>query len=324
MRLYDGLREFVPPPGGTVLTIGNFDGVHRGHGRLIETARALAEKHGAQVTALTFHPHPLAVLAPERAPTPLTTLAEKLALLERLGVAGAIVLKMDRALLAQEAVDFLASLVAHCRPRAVVEGPDFHFGHQRSGSIATLQEHAAHWGYEVHVVGAVRCADLPTNPTINSSSIRQAVRDGRIAEANAMLGRPYRLTGWVGTGAQRGAGLGFPTVNLARIVHLLPQEAVYAAIAQRAGGELHLSAVNIGPQPTFASAQVRVEAHLLDFEGELRGQRIGLYFLVRLREQQKFPTPTALCEQLQRDVAATRALAPALDKLREGGLLPLD
>jgi riboflavin kinase/FMN adenylyltransferase len=323
MRLYDGLREFVPPPGGTVLTIGNFDGVHRGHARLVAAAHALAEKYGAAVTVLTLHPHPLAVLAPERAPIPLTTLAEKLVLLERLGVASGIVLPADRALLAQEAEDFLASLVAHCRPRALVEGPDFHFGHGRSGSIATLREHAGHWGYEVQVLSAVRCADLPTHPTISSSSIRQAVREGRIAEANAMLGRPYRLTGWVGAGAQRGAGLGFPTANLERIVHLLPQEAVYAAIAQLAGGGLHLAAVNIGPQPTFDSEQSRVEAHLLDFVGELRGQRLGLYFLVRLREQQKFAGPEALREQLQRDVAATRALAPALDKLRAGGLLPL-
>ncbi len=323
MQLYHGLREFVPPAGGTILTIGNFDGVHRGHARLVETAHALAQRYNASVTALTLHPHPLAILAPERAPTPLTTLAEKLGLLERLGVAGCIVLRTDRALLAQEASDFLASLVAHCRPRALVEGDDFHFGHARSGSIATLHEHAAHWGYEVHVVGTVRCPDLPTNPTINSSSIRQALRDGRIAEANAMLGRPYRITGRVGEGAQRGAGLGFPTANLERSPHLLPQEAVYAAIAQLAGGALHLAAVNIGPQPTFESAQSRVEAHLLDYQGDLRGQRMGLYFLARLREQQKFPGPNALREQLQRDVAATRALAPAVDKLREGGWLPL-
>jgi riboflavin kinase/FMN adenylyltransferase len=172
-------------------------------------------------------------------------------------------------------------------------------------------------------VPTVRCPDLPTHPTISSSSIRQAVRDGRIAEANAMLGRPYRITGWVGSGAHRGAGLGFPTANLDRIVHLLPQEAVYAAIAQFPTDGLHLAAVNIGPQPTFDSARSRVEAHVLDFAGDMHGRRLGLYFLVRLREQQKFPGPDALRAQLQRDVAATRALAPELEKLRAGGLLPL-
>jgi riboflavin kinase/FMN adenylyltransferase len=323
MQVYNGLRKFAPPKGGTVLTIGNFDGVHRGHAGLVEAAHALAERHQAAVTAVTFHPHPLAILAPERAPTPLTTLAEKLVLLERLGVAGCIVLRTDRALLAEEAVDFLASLVAHCRPRALVEGPDFRFGHGRSGSITTLQEHAAQWGYEVQVVPTVRCTDLPTNPAINSSSIRQALRDGRVAEANAMLGRPYRIMGRVGEGARRGAGLGFPTANLERIVHLLPQEAVYGAIAQLAGGALHLAAVNIGPQPTFESAHSRVEAHLLDYHGDLRGQRMGLYFLSRLREQQKFAGPDALREQLRRDVAATQGLAPAVEKLRGARLLPV-
>lgn len=323
MELCVGLRKFALPAGGTVLTIGNFDGVHRGHARLIETAQALAQRHAAAVTALTFHPHPLAILAPERAPTPLTTLAEKLVQLERLGVTSCIVLRTDPVLLAQQATDFLASLVAHCRPRALVEGPGFHFGHGRSGSIATLQEHAAHWGYAVHVVPTVHCVELPAHPIISSTSIRQALRDGRVGEANAMLGRPYRVAGTVGGGVGRGAKLGFPTANLEGIVHLLPQEAVYAAVAQLESGVLHLAAVNIGPQPTFAQSQSRVEAHLLDYRGELRGLRIGLHFLARLREQQKFAGVHELTEQLHRDVAATREMAPQVDELRRRGLVPL-
>jgi riboflavin kinase/FMN adenylyltransferase len=323
MELSVGLRKLAPPPGRTVLTIGNFDGVHRGHVRLIETAHVLAERYALPVTALTFHPHPLAILAPERAPTPLATLAEKLTLLECLGVAGCVVLRSEPALLAEQATDFLASLVAHCRPRVFVEGPDFRFGRGRAGSIATLQEHASHWDYEVHVVPTVHCPELPTHPAISSTSIRQALRDGRIAEANTMLGRPYRVVGTVGGAVGRGAGLGFPTANLHAIVHLLPQEAVYAAVAQLEGGVLHLAAVNIGPQPTFAQSQSRVEAHLLDFSGDLHSQRVGLYFLARLREQQKFAGPAELVEQLRRDVAATRALAPQVEQLRAGGLLPL-
>jgi riboflavin kinase/FMN adenylyltransferase len=323
MKVFTSLDTFGAPPQGAVLSIGNFDGVHRGHARLIQTAHALAERHGAPVAVLTLHPHPLAVLAPERAPTPLTTLAEKLALLERLGVDNGIVLRTDSAVLAQQAVDFLARLVAHCRPRALVEGPDFRFGRGRLGSIATLQEHAATWGYEVHVVPAVHCLELPTHPTISSTSIRQALRDGRVAEANAMLGRPYRVAGVVGGGAGRGVGLGFPTANLDRIVHLLPQEAVYAGIAQLVGGALHLAAVNVGPQPTFAQSQPRVEAHLLDYQGDLCGQRLALYFLTRLREQQRFPDAHALAAQLTRDVAATRALSPQIADLRRNGLVPL-
>jgi riboflavin kinase/FMN adenylyltransferase len=321
MELCGGLKEFVPPSGGAVLTIGNFDGVHRGHARLVDTARAVAERLSATVVALTFHPHPLAILAPERAPAPLTTLAEKLALLERLGVACCIVQRSEPAFLAQEATDFLASLVAHCRPRALVEGPDFNFGRGRAGTIATLAEHGTRWGYELHVVPAEHCAELTTNPTISSSSIRQALREGRVAEANTMLGRPYRIVGIVGGGDGRGARLGFPTANLDRIVQLLPQEAVYAAVAQLADGALHLAAVNVGPQPTFSQMQSRVEAHLLDYRGDLHGQRVGLHFVARLREQRKFSGVEELVEQLRRDVAVTRGQTAEVERIRQSGLV---
>ena len=337
MEIVHGLERFVPPASGIVLTIGNCDGVHRGHARLLETAHAIGERLGAPVAVMTFDPHPLAILAPERAPAPLTTLEEKLALLARLGVAYTLVLRSEPALLGQQALDFLASLVAHCRPRALVEGPDFNFGRGRSGNIATLREHAPRWGYEVHLVPAVHAADLPTHPTISSTSIRQALRDGRVGDANLMLGRPYRITGKTEHGQHRGAGLGFPTANLGGIVHLLPQEAVYAAIAQidaapasaqaaptypaertlaAAEPEFRLAAVNIGPQPTFAQELSRVEAHVLDYQGDLRGRRVGLHFLARLREQQRFANPTELVEQIRRDVAATRAFGVALDALR--------
>lgn len=323
MEVFAGFEKFVAPPTGVVLSIGNFDGVHRGHARLIETAQAVGRRLSAPVTAITLHPHPLAVLAPERAQPQLTTLPEKLALLERLGVARCIVLRSEPELLSQQAEDFLASLVAHCRPRALVEGPDFNFGRGRSGTIATLREHAGAWNYEVHVVPAVHCSELSTHPTISSSSIRQALRDGRVAEANTMLGRPYRVVGTTTGGQHRGVGLGFPTANLAGIVHLLPQEAVYAAVAQLESGALHLAAVNIGPQPTFGQDHSRVEVHVLDFSGSLRGQRVGVQFLTRLREQSKFAGVEELVRQLERDVAATRGFAADLEKLRSTAAVAL-
>jgi riboflavin kinase/FMN adenylyltransferase len=322
MDVTSGLERFSPPRAGVVLTLGNFDGLHCGHARILAAACDVAARLGAPVAALTFHPHPLAILAPERAPALLTTLVERLALLESLGVRHTIVLRSDRELLSQHAHDFLARLVAHCRPRAIVEGPDFNFGRGRSGNLATLREHAAEWGYEVHAVPAAHCPELPTNPIISSSSIRQAIRDGRIEEANLMLGRPYRIAGTTVRGAGRGAGLGIPTANLDRVVHLLPQEAVYAAVAQvRAPGpvrpprreDLHLAAVNVGPQPTFGSDVERIEAHLLDYAGDLRGRRIALYLVSRLREQQKFARPAELVAQVQQDIAAVRGMA---DRLR--------
>lgn len=309
MEICTRLEQFDPPTRGVVVSIGNFDGVHRGHGEIIGTARGVAERLGVPCVVMTFHPHPLAVLAPERAPALLTTLGEKLRLLEHNGVDSAIVLRTDSGLLTQAADDFLARLVAHVRPRAIVEGPDFSFGRGRYGTIDTLRAHADRWGYEVHIVGAVHCEELSTHPTISSSSIRQALRDGRVDEANTMLGRAYRVVGVTGEGHHRGVGLGFPTANLDDIPHLLPQEAVYAAIAQLEDGGLHPAAVNVGAQPTFDQAQPRVEAFLLDFSGELRGCRLGLHFLKRLREQVRFEGPQRLVEQIARDVAATQAAA---------------
>ncbi len=336
MEIVHGLEQFRPPAGGVVLSIGNFDGVHRGHRRLIETAQEHARRLGAAVAVMTFSPHPLAVLAPERAPAELSTLGEKLALLDRLGVAYGIVLRSEPALLGLYALEFLARLVETCRPRALVEGPDFNFGRGRSGNITTLRDHAPRFGYEVHVVPAVHATELPTHPTISSTSIRQALTEGRVDDANAMLGRPYRIVGTVGHGEHRGVGLGFPTANLTDIVHLLPQEAVYAAVAQiepettnssdsaaEGAPALHLAAVNIGPQPTFAQERSRVEAHVLDYTADLTGRRIGLHFLGRLREQQRFDDAGALVAQIRRDVEATRALSGALDQLRMSGLIPL-
>jgi len=322
MRVYHALREFVPPVGGAVVTIGNFDGVHRGHAAILTTACRHAELTGASPVVVTFEPHPLAVLAPERAPARLTTPAEKLALLERAGVGATIVLASEPALFALEAEDFLASLVKHTRPRAIVEGPDFRFGRGRRGSLETLRQHAAAWGYEVVTVPALRATDLPTAPTVGSTSIRQALRDGRLEEANRMLGRPYRVTGVVGVGHGRGATIGYPTANLEQSPHLMPQDAVYAAVAQLATGDLYLAAVNVGPQPTFGQGAARVEAHLLDYSGDLRGQPLGLHFLARLRPQRRFADVAALVAQIDADVAAARALAAQREELR-GRLLPL-
>ncbi len=310
MHVWRSLDEFVAPPQGVVLSIGNFDGVHRGHQRLLEQAGELGRRLGLPVAAMTFDPHPLAVVAPERVPPALTTLEEKLALLRRAGAEHVLVLHSEQHLLRETAEEFLEQVVACCRPRALVEGPDFHFGRGRAGNVGTLEQFAPRWGYELHVVPEVYCEELPARPAISSSAIRQAVRDGgRVHEAQALLGRPYRIVGLVAHGEARGRQLGFPTTNLEQIPHLLPEPAVYAAIAQRQNGALHLAAVNVGPQPTFGQERVRVEAHLIDFDGELHGQRVGLHLLARLRPQIRFPGAAELVAQLRRDVAATEALA---------------
>lgn len=322
MQICESIDAFAAPPAGVVLTIGNFDGVHLGHRAIIAAAQRTAAALGVEAVVITFDPHPLTILAPERAPEPLSTTPEKLALLAELGVAACIVQPVERAFLARTADDFLLWLLERCRPRAFVEGPDFTFGRRRGGDIETLRAAGAQWGFEVHVVGAVQCEALPTAPTISSTSIRQALREGRTAEATALLGRPYRIVGGVEHGDARGAALGFPTANIGNILHLLPQPAVYAAVAQLESGALHAAAVNVGAQPTFDQTGQRVEAHLLDFTGNLYGQRVGLHLRARLRGQQRFEGVEALVRQIEADVATVRRLVPTDDAL-SGKPIPL-
>jgi riboflavin kinase/FMN adenylyltransferase len=323
MQVVHGLEQFEPPPGGITLTIGNFDGLHRGHQRIIQKARAVAAELSAPVFVLTFHPHPLTVLAPQRAPAPLTTLTEKLHLLAAAGADGCIIVRSEPAFLSQSAQEFLASLVQRCRPRALVEGPDFNFGRGRAGSIETLKQAGTQLGFAVHIIPTARCDELPGAPSVHSSAIRAALKEGRLDVARHMLGRPYRLVGTVQTGSRRGTLLSFPTANLEDIPHMLPQAGVYAAIAQLPDGSLHLAAVNLGPQPTFGSGLLRVEAHLLDWSGTLLGSRVGLHLLARLRGQQKFENTAQLIEQIRRDVAAVREYVHELKRLGESALIPL-
>lgn len=323
MRVYEGFEQFQPPTSGVVLTIGNFDGVHLGHRRLIETARDKARKLNAPVIVVTFEPHPLAVIKPDQSPIRLTTRPEKIALLETCGADGVIVLPGNRGLLSLTAEQFLLDLVKRCRPCVIVEGPTFNFGRGREGSVDTLRRWAPRLKFDVAVVDELHSPELTGDPAINSSAIRGALREGRLDEANQMLGRPYRIAGFVTSGQQRGRALGFPTANLAEHPHLLPREAVYAGVAQLADDSLRLAAMNIGPQPTFAQDRPCVEAYVLDYAGRLRGQRLGLYLLAKLREQRRFNDPDELAAQLQRDVEHTRALADRLTRMRAERRMPL-
>jgi riboflavin kinase/FMN adenylyltransferase len=323
MRVYEGIECFQPAPTGVVLTIGNFDGVHLGHRRLVEAARGAARSLDVPVVVVTFEPHPLAIVAPQATPGRLTTLPERLALLDTMGVDATIVLRSSRELLSRTAEQFLIELTECCRPRAIVEGPTFNFGRGRAGSVRTLREYSGRLGFDLIVVDELHCDELPDHPEINSSAIRGALGQGRLRDANAMLGRSYRIAGTVGSGQHRGVDLGFPTANLDDVPHLLPEQAVYVAVAQLDDESLHLSAVNIGPQPTFAQARGRVEAHLLDYSGELGGRRLGLHLVERIREQVCFSGPDALVEQLRRDVELARGYAAELERVRAGSIMPL-
>ena len=322
MTALQALRAYRPSTGGSVLTLGNFDGVHRGHQRLVQTACRRSRECGAAALAVTFDPHPLALLAPQRAPAALMTVAERRWHLLRAGADEVLVLPTSRDLLELDAIQFVEEIVRCCRPRGFVEGPSFRFGRGRGGSNETLASLAERHGYFVDVVDEWRSA--PDAEPVSSSAIRAVLGEGDVAVAALGLGRPHRLTGVVESGQGRGGPLGFPTANLGRIAQSAPAHAVYAAVAQLADGALWPAAVNIGPQPTFSQETSCVEAHLIGFAGELRGAMLGLHLVRRLRGQIRFDGIEALRSQLQSDLRQAReAAAATMAALASSELPPL-
>lgn len=298
----------APPPEGCrggAVAIGNFDGAHRGHAVLVaELARRAVAVAGPAIV-LTFDPHPLTVLRPDVAPVPLTTPEDRSELLHRLGADHVVVLRTTPDLLALSATDFFTRIVRDgLAARAVVEGPNFGFGRNREGDINTLGELCRQAGVELHVVTP---AGLDGGP-VSSSRVRAALLAGEMAQAVALLGRPYALRGVVGTGARRGRAIGFPTANLEQTRTLVPGDGVYAAWADVPGGR-HPAAVNVGPNPTFGEHGRKIEAHLVGYTGDLYGRELTLHFLERVRGLRRFDGAEALREQLSQDVARAREIA---------------
>lgn len=311
LRTFHGLETLTTPLDGCVLVIGNFDGVHRAHQQLLHRAAELATQDGGLLVVLTFEPHPVAVLAPSKAPLRLTPPAEKLRLLSDCGVDVAVVARTEPALLSMEAEAFVDDVIARrFRPRHIVEGPSFGFGKDRRGTPELLAELAARFSCRVHVVEPVTVSlGGDRRVLVSSSAIRAFLQGGQVEDANQCLGRPYSLFGVVESGDHRGATLGFPTANLGVAEgQLMPATGVYAGRAVIRSVN-HLAAISIGDTPTFAGRTIRVEAHLLDFSGSLYGEPMRLEFHRLLRKQMKFSSPDALREQLSRDVDAVRDLA---------------
>jgi riboflavin kinase/FMN adenylyltransferase len=304
MQRVTHLSELSLTPGQTsLLTIGVFDGVHLGHQALI--GRLVAEAHAAGHLAavMSFFPHPDVVLRGLHQPYYLTPADEKARLVADLGADIFILHPFDESLRQMRAADFVAGLAAHLNIRGLWATADFALGYQREGDIAFLRAQGEHYGYEVHTIEFIQDGER-----ISSTRIRQALSVGQFEQALAWLGRPYRLGGPVVRGDQRGRQLGFPTANLAVWEEqLLPLKGVYAGYALL-GEERHPMVANIGERPTFGGGAVKVEAHLLAWEGELYGQTLELDLLHRLRGEQKFANLEALKAQIAADAAQARAL----------------
>jgi riboflavin kinase/FMN adenylyltransferase len=295
------LPDLLPDADVRHVAVGVFDGVHRGHAAVIQT---LKKEAGTEPTAvLTFAPHPLRIIAPEKAPGLLTSLEERCALLQEFGIGRLIVLRFDSSLRELQAEVFVEKLrQAFPRLRSVTVGANFHFGNNREGNGPFLQTLGERHGFQVHIVEA-RCLD---GNVISSSRIRQAVLRRDFAEAEALLGRPYAFSGEVVRGDGRGRELGFPTANLDIGERLLPPSGVYAGFAQT-GGQSHRAVLNIGFRPTLTdSRQITVEIHLLDFTGDLYGQTVAAGRLHFLREEKKFRNAEELKQQLEADIKTAR------------------
>lgn len=296
-------------PRSTVITVGTFDGVHRGHVALLEALAAVAREEGLPRVVVTFHPHPLRVVRPDAAPPLLTTRTEKVELLAQAGAGRVVFLRFDSALADYSPERFVEEiLVARLGLARLVIGYDHGFGRDRSGDAGTLRDIGARLGFRVDVVPPVHAGD----GAISSTRIRNALETGDVRTAALGLGRPYSFRGLVVRGDGRGRALGYPTANL-RIEDaekLVPAEGIYAVhVHGRTGtaqGLLHL-----GPRPTFPDAAPTVEVHLLDFDGDLYGESLEVALCERLRDVQRFETAEALVVAMDRDRAAARALFAA-------------
>jgi len=294
------------------IVLGNFDGVHRGHQALIETARRLADNTGGEVVALTFDPHPARLLAPALAPPLIVSLDRRAELLGEAGVDVVVVEPFTRAFAAIEAEAFGAEVLGRdLRAAHVVVGYDFSFGKGRRGDTTMLGELGERHGFGVSIVRRVSIHGL----TCSSTKVREFVLEGRVEGAAVLLGRPFEITGTVVRGAGRGRGIGFPTANVQGEAELLPKAGIYAARAQLlddAGAVVasHVAALSVGTNPTFvAGGGLTVEAYLLDFDGDLYGRRLRLQLIERLRDELRFDSLDALTTQIAADVARTRELA---------------
>lgn len=296
------LPQLEPHPGVSGLAIGVFDGVHLGHQAVVKSL-----KGRGRLAALTFEPHPLAVIAPERVPPRLTTLEQKVAYLRAQGTVAVLAVKFDDALRQLSPAAFVDE-VARAFPdlREVAIGENWSFGRNREGNATRLAELAQQHGFGVNAIAPVMLDDAP----VSSTRIREAILQGRFDDAAALLGRSYAVTGKVVHGDERGRTIGFPTANLAEVEQLLPPRGVYAVRARVAGNLTKYKAVmNLGQRPTFTSNGVdSLEVHILDFDADLYDQKLWVSNFHRLRNEQAFPDADALKAQIIEDAARARAV----------------
>ena len=305
MKLIHAANELGNGSRKVCLAIGVFDGVHLGHQQIIRQTIADARSHDALALVVTFDKHPNAVVAPGKVPPQIFSHSQKVRAIESLGADALLEIPFDKAFSEKTGEVFVRELARDLgKIFSICVGADFVFGHKRSGNVALLKQLGAETGFLVHGHAAVEL----DGQLVSSTRIREAIRAGDLDAAGQMLGRPYAICGAVLTGDKLGRKLGFPTANLDVTNLILPPDGVYSAVT-KVGGRLYRVALNIGLRPTISQPhpQLRVEAHLLDFSGDLYGQELEIQINSKLRDERKFASPDDLQTQIAKDVAAVRA-----------------
>lgn len=289
---------------GGVVAIGNFDGVHRGHQRMVEVLTAQARALGAPSVAMTFDPPPAALLRPDRVPPSLTTPNQRAELLERYGVDQVIIWPTSKALLQLGPKQFFDEIIiGQLQARGMVEGPNFCFGKDRAGDVKTLAAFCEDASIALEVVVPVEDADQ----LVSSSRIRKLVSEGSLANAISLLGHPYQLSGEVVRGEGRGRTIGFPTANLANIKTLIPGNGVYAGFCELDERQYEC-AVNLGKNPTFGDEAAKVEVHVINLDTDLYGKQLSVGLVAEIRDVQQFASATQLTDQIKRDIESAQAI----------------
>ncbi len=283
--------------------IGNFDGIHLGHKKIIETAKHRSRENSTRCCVITFDPHPQKVLGRKEVPL-IFPLERRFKMLESEGVDAVICLNFTRELSKVSAEDFVKEILLNrLKIKDIVVGPGFSFGHKRKGDVDLLRSMGETYGFSTVVAEVARVDDK----VVSSSAIRNLIRDGEIKEANRFFGYDYRIEGVVVEGERRGRKLGFPTVNLDTEFEILPRPGVYATYVRLSDG-LHESITNIGIRPTFEESKLTVETHIFDFSDDLYGNKIVVNFVGRLRDEKRFASVDGLVTQIRKDITAVREI----------------
>lgn len=321
MRVFTSLEEVPKPARGSVVTIGNFDGVHLAHQKLLRRVVETARPLGAVAAAITFDPHPAQVLAPESAPPLLTSLRQKVRLIEREEIDALIALPFTASLAGLTPEEFIRSiLVEKLGVVAVHVGRNFRYGHRRAGDVDLLGRMARAAGFRLEVLPALTARREP----VSSSRIREFLSAGQVERACRLLGRPYSVTGQIVSGRGIGREQTVPTLNLGIIGTHLPKRGVYIT-RTRLGEKVYESVTNVGIRPTFGEDKLTVEAHLLSFRGDVREAEMEIEFLYRLRDEVKFASASDLKMQIQEDARRSLRFFRLLSHFREklsGGVAP--